>query len=124
MHWVNAKLLVFRMALSCAVVSKDLPPGRVPVASIGNFPSCVSQRLVKDRKLAGAEVEDAAVVMNDGVEEELRLAPHVGSKVVVELGKAIRIGLPAAQVPKLEPLPAEVLHQRGRFRIGQHALHL
>ena len=46
------------------------------------------------------------------------------AQVVVEVGELERVGLLVPQVAQVQPLAGEVLDERVRLRIGQHAPHL
>ena len=70
------------------------------------------------------EVEDLPVLANDVLEEELGLAAHREAKVIFEVRKALAIAGHRFQRAELEPLAPEVLRQRVRLRIAQHAPHL
>ena len=64
------------------------------------------------------------MLAEDALEEQLRLALKRLAKVVVEVGKLVLIGLRALQIPQVEPLAGEVVHERAALRVGEHAPHL
>ena len=79
------------------------------------------QALVHERVVGVDEIEDAAIVADDGVEEQLRLARERVAEVAVELPGA---GRDVVELPQLQPLAGQVLDQRRGARIGQHAARL
>ena len=58
------------------------------------------------------EIEDAAVVADDVLDEELRLAAHREPQVVLEIRKPCLVARQRFERAELQPLPAEVLRQR------------
>ena len=78
------------------------------------------QPLVEERVVGGEQVDDAAVVADLAVDEELGLALHGVAQIVVEIGKGLGIGRSRADVPQQQPLPGEVLDERARARIVEH----
>lgn len=70
------------------------------------------------------EVEDAAVVADDGFDEQGGLAEHVVAEGVVELGEEFGVGGEEFEIAKLEPLAGEVLDESGGFRALKHAFDL
>src|SRR5205823_7431665 len=80
--------------------------------------------LVDEGVIGGEQIEDAVVLAHDAVEKQLGLAHKRLAQVVVEFGKQVFTRYGVFQIPKLQPLADEVLHDRIRSRIGEHAAHL
>ena len=78
------------------------------------------QALVEERIASVDEVEDAAIVADDGLDEELGLAPHRQPEVVLELRELVAVAREGFERAELQPLAAEVLGERTRLRIAQH----
>ena len=70
------------------------------------------------------EVEDAPVLADHVLDEQLRLPAHREAEIVLEVGEARAIARDRFERAELQPLPAEVLGQRVRPGIPQHAAHL
>ena len=87
-------------------------------------PVVPGQPLVEERVLAVEEVQDAAVLADDALEEQLALPAHREAQVVLEGGEALAVGGHRLQRPELQPLAAERLHQRPRLGVLQHAADL
>ena len=87
-------------------------------------PVVAGEPLVDERVLRVQELQDAAVLANDRREEEIRFLPHRLAEVVLEVGELVGVGLGGFERTSLQPLPAELLDQRLRLRIAQHARHL
>ena len=108
------------------------PPRGVPVRSTWRNcwprdvrdPVVPRQPLVQERVAAVDEVEHAAIVADDGLEEELGLAPHRQPEVVLELGELVAVAGERFERAELQPLAAEVLGERPCLRIAQHPPHL
>ena len=58
------------------------------------------------------------------VEEQLGLPLHRQAQVVVEVGEALAVRARRFERAELQPLAAELLHQRPRLRVREHAAHL
>ena len=78
------------------------------------------QPLVDERVVGVQQVEHAAILAHDAVEEQLGLALEGLPQVVVEVGEDEQIGIPVAQLAQEQPLSGEVGDQRLRSRIGEH----
>ena len=87
-------------------------------------PVVAREPLVHEGVVGIQQVEDAAVLAHDALEEELRLGAEAVSKLVVEVREVARIRDVALQVPQHQPLAREVVDERARPRIGEHAAHL
>ena len=72
------------------------------------------QALVQERVRRAEEVEDAAVLADDALEEQLGLPTHREAQVVVEPREPVLVGRRRLQRADLQPLPAELLDQRAR----------
>ena len=68
--------------------------------------------LVEERVVGGEQIDHAAVFAHDALEEQLRLTEERLPQRIVEIGELVRVGKDALHVPKLEPLPGEVRHER------------
>ena len=79
---------------------------------------------VQERVVGCHEVEHAAVLVQDALEEELRLAAEIEAEVLAEIGEQIFVGGRAFDRPQLKPLTGEVGRQRFGPRVGQHPLDL
>ena len=89
-------------------------------------PVVARQLLVQERGVGRQQIDDAAVRLDLVVEEELGFADERRPQVVVE-PREPRVGVRRQQphVAGLQPLPEEVVDQRGAGpRIGEHAPHL
>ena len=82
------------------------------------------ETLVQERVAAVDEIEDAAILPDDRLEEELRLAAHRQPQVVFELRELVAIPRQRFERAELQPLAAEVLGECLRLRIPQHPPHL
>ena len=82
------------------------------------------QPLVHERVTGRQQIEHAAVVAQDAVDEQLRLAAKGLSQVLVETWKVSRIRFLQLDVPKIQPLLGEIRDQRFGSGVGQHAPHL
>ena len=79
------------------------------------------QPLVHEREVGVEQVDDAAVLLHDRAEEQLRLALERLAQVAVEVR---RVGPGILQVAQQQPLAGEVADERLGARVGQHAAHL
>ncbi len=82
------------------------------------------QPVVHEGVVRREQIEDTAVVADDVVEEELRLAPHVVGDLLVVVREVERIGPDPVEVLEPEPLRGEAGAQRLGARVGEHAPHL
>ena len=83
-----------------------------------------SQTFVRERIVRRQELRDWTTLTHLTFKEQFRLALERVPQVVVEIRKLVRIRIHGLHVPKEEPLTAEILHQRRRASIGQHAPNL
>ena len=74
-------------------------------------PVMAGQPLVEERVLAIQEIEDAAVLPDHALQEQLGLPAHGEAQVVLERGETFPVGRDRLQGAELEPLPAEGLHE-------------
>ena len=81
---------------------------------------------VEKRLIRGQQIDDASVLFQLSVEKQLHLLDERDAQVVVEPGKLlIEIRCEQPDIPRLQPLLEEVLHQRGACtRVAQHATDL
>ena len=83
------------------------------------------QPLVDERVVRGQQVEDAAVLAHDAVEEQLRLAPERLPQVVVEVRELVLSRAPcSAGCAAAATGPAKLSTSASRLRVGQHPPHL
>ena len=82
------------------------------------------QALVQERVVGGDEVEGAAVLAHDALEEELGLAAQGPAQGLVEVGEDDEVGRDRGQVAQVQPLGREARHQRRRALVSEHAPHL
>ena len=80
--------------------------------------------LVDERVVGAQQIERAAVLLHDAAEEELRLALEPLPQRVVEVGEHALHGHDGVEVAQVQPLAREVLDERRRALVGEHALHL
>ena len=111
---------------------RQTPPRRVPVRSTLRN-SCpltlgdaveLRQPLIQERVVRVEEVENGAVLAQDVLEEQFRLLLHRHARVVGELRELDAVGHVRFEGPRLQPLPAEVLHQRTGPGVLEHPPHL
>ena len=76
------------------------------------------QRLIQERELTIDEIQNTAVLADHRVKKEPRFLAHGVTKLLVKIREAIRIRLETIEIAKLQPLSAEVIHQRHGFRIS------
>ena len=79
---------------------------------------------VHETEVGVDQVENAAILAEDRLEEQLGLADHRRTQLVVEAGKLLGIGSDVGQFSGRQPLTREVLHEGGRLRIREHPPHL
>ena len=70
------------------------------------------------------QVDHAPVLAQLALDKQLGLALKGLAKVFVEQGKQVRVGGDAADPTQRQPLADEIVHERRRAPIGQHAPHL
>src|SRR5690606_18421508 len=87
-------------------------------------PVMTREALVDERVVGGQQIQNAAVLVNDAREEELRLALEALPQSVVEIRELVRVRMDVVEVPQVEPLTREVLDERRGLRIREHARHL
>ena len=80
--------------------------------------------LVEERVLRVEKLQDAAVLPHDALEEPLGLLAHRHAQVLIEVGKLLDVRLDVLERAELQPLSAELPHQRRGPRVLQHAPHL
>ena len=98
-------------------------PAEVASLHVGN--AVVPRESIVDERVVGVEqVEDAAVLAHDALEEQLRLAAERLPQPVVEVGEEHLRRPRRLQVPELQPLADEVVGQGPGAVVGQHPAHL
>ena len=109
-------------AAHAVVASSETRRNRLPY-TFGNA-VVLGQPLVHERVVRAQQVERAAVLRDDALDEQLGLAPERLAQVVVEVGERPRVRARRGEVPQIQPLAGEVGDERLGLRIRQHALHL
>ena len=84
----------------------------------------LGQRLVQERVVGRQEIQDAAVLTEDAVQEQLGFTHEGGAHALVEIAEQVHVRLLGFDVAQEQPLGGEVGHQGSAARIGQHAVHL
>ncbi len=82
------------------------------------------EAIVDEGVVGGQQIENAPILTNHAVEQQLGLTPERLPKVVVEVRKVVVVRDDILQVAQLQPLTGEVVDQRRRLGIGEHPLHL
>ena len=95
-----------------------------PAAVDVRDPVVAGEPFVDERVVRGQQIQDAAVLVDDAVEQELDLAAKRVPQVVVEIRIDAGIRLHGVQRSQVQPLTREVLDQLRRLRIGHHPTHL
>jgi hypothetical protein len=84
----------------------------------------LGQPLVEERVIRAQKVEHAAILAQDAVDEELCLAAKRLPEVFVEIREQAHVGSHRVEIPQMQPLRREVVHQRARAAVGEHATDL
>src|SRR5262245_1923972 len=66
---------------------------------------------VEERVVGGQQFERAAVLTDDAVEEQLRLALHRCAQRSVEVREAESDGNRTGEIAQIQPLPGKILHK-------------
>ncbi len=82
------------------------------------------QPFVDERVFRVQQIENAAVLAQHAVHEQLGLAPEGLPQVVVEVRKQAHVGRHRVEIAQVQPLRREVRHERARPFVGEHAPHL
>ncbi len=82
------------------------------------------QALVDERVVGAQQIERAAILAHDALEEELRLATERLPEGVVEIGEHALHRDDGVEVSKEQPLSREVADEGVRSRVGHHAANL
>ena len=85
------------------------------------YPIMLCQAFVDEGVIRVQQIDHAPVLSNVAIEEQLGFTPEGFPKIVVETGR-FRPGV--LEFSQVKPLAGEVLGQRRRFGIGQHAASL
>ena len=94
------------------------------IADYVRNPVVLRQALVDERVVRGEQIEDAAVLADDAVEEELRLPPHGHRQVVVPIGEEKHVGMRVLQVLEVKPVGREARRERFGARVFEHPANL
>ena len=78
------------------------------------------QPLVDERVVGRQQIEHAAVLAHDALEEQLGLAPERLPQVVVEVREHDRFGTASCRLRRYSHCPAKLLTSASDRRIGQH----
>ncbi len=82
------------------------------------------QAMVEKRVLRSDEIQQAAIFGHDVRKQRQRFLMHVMAQVGIPIGKQFGVGKRAVEPARLQPLVGEILHQRPRFWVAEHAPHL
>ena len=82
------------------------------------------QPFVDEGVVGGQQIDDAAILADHAVEQQLHLAAHRLPQRIVEVGIDHRQRADALHPAQVQPLPGEIDRQRLGARILQHAAHL
>ena len=82
------------------------------------------QALVEEGVIGVQQLEHAAVILDDIPNKQLGLAAHRLAQALVEHREALQVRPDHVDILELEPLPGEILDQRGRLLIAQHPFDL
>src|SRR5882762_577593 len=83
-------------------------------------PVVFGQALVDERVVGSQKIEQAAVLAQHTLKEELRLAPEIPSQVLPEVREQELVWRRAFNRPELQPLAVEIHRERIRSRVRQH----
>ena len=78
------------------------------------------QPLVDERVVRGQQIDDAPILADDAVEQQLHFAAHRLPQRIVEVGIDHRQRADALQAAQVEPLAGEVDRERLGARVLQH----
>ena len=78
------------------------------------------QHLVDERVVGGQQVDDAAVLAHDAVEEQLGLARHRLAEIAAVFREQAGVGIRCLHTAQPEPLLGEVVDQGGRTAVAEH----
>ncbi len=95
-----------------------------PAAVDVRDPVMPGEPFVDERVIRGQQIQDAAILVDDAVEQELDLAAKRDPQVVVEIRIDAGIRLDGVQGSQVQPLTREIVDQIRRLRIGHHPPHL
>ena len=70
------------------------------------------------------QIERAAILAQDALEEQLRLLLERLTEVVVEVGEEAHVRRDRFEIPEMQPLRREVGDERARTAVDEHPLHL
>ena len=84
-------------------------------------PVVLGQALIDEGVIRVQQIDDAAILAQLAFDQQLGFLLERLAQVLVEVGKGRRIRLYRWDIAQEQPLAGEVLHQRLRARIGQHA---
>ena len=84
----------------------------------------LGQPLVQERVIGVQQVDHAAILADDALEEQLRLPLEGLAQVVVEVEQHFRTRLMHGHIADEQPLAGEVLDERLRARVREHPPHL
>ncbi len=78
------------------------------------------QALVDERVVRIQQIEHAAILAHDAVEQQLGFALERLPQIVVEVRKHQEVGVPVPQLAQEQPLSGEIGDERARPRVVQH----
>ena len=84
----------------------------------------LGQALVQERVVGVQQIEHAAILADDALEEQLGFPLEGLPQVVVEVKEHLRTRPEPGHIADVQPLTGEVADQRLRARVGEHPLDL
>ena len=78
------------------------------------------QPFVDERVVGAQQIQHAAILAEDAVEEQLGFLPERLTEIVVEVRKQSHVRRDRREVAQVQPLRGEVVHERARPRVGEH----
>ena len=82
------------------------------------------QPFVHERIVGGQQLHHAAILAQLTADESPGFLLHRVAQVLIELRIHVHVGHDTGQLAQRQPLSGEIVHQRLRARIGQHATNL
>ena len=102
---------------------RECHPAEVAAMNVRNA-VILREALVQEGVVRPDQVQRAAILADDAVDEELGFLPERLAHVVVEVGKQLRARDDRVEIPQPQPLPCEVGREVRRSRIGDHSARL
>ena len=119
---VTVRMLALPQQPAARRVGHSNPPELASVDA-GN-PVMLRQTLVYKGVIRVHQVHHAAIFVLDAFKEQLGFLEHGLAEVIVEIGEIHQIGRRVLEIAQEQPLFREIVGERVRARVDQHALHL